>query len=197
MAQTIGRGVRVVKRRHCCCLRRAVVCGPTGSRANPASAFMAGRSHRSYKRSAWLVPSRGVVWITLIPELLLLLNEPSLGLTPPSDNADARKTFFNPLYIDSKNNAGNTEKDKISHAKKILLKIISNRIKQKLEFEINRSQVGFRPGIETRDHIFNFRMMIQKFQEMNHDLHLGFIDYSKAFDSVKHNKLWNCLLEMG
>ena len=40
-------------------------------------------------------------------------------------------------------------------------------------------------------------MLIGKFREMSKDLHICFIDYSKAFDCVRHNQLWQTLLEMG
>ena len=85
----------------------------------------------------------------------------------------------------------------ISHASKILLKILLNRIRNKIESEISQTQAGFRPGGGIRDHIFNLRMLIGKFQEMSKDLHICFIDYSKAFDCVRHNQLWETLLEMG
>ena len=68
-------------------------------------------------------------------------------------------------------------------------------MKNKLEMEINRTQACFRAGRGTRDHIFNLRILIQKFQGMNHEL--LFIDYCKVFDCVIHNKLWESLLEMG
>ena len=50
----------------------------------------------------------------------------------------------------------------ISHASKTLLKIINNRLKQKLESEIAEEQAGFRAGIGTRDHIVNIRNIIEK-----------------------------------
>ena len=49
----------------------------------------------------------------------------------------------------------------ISHASKVMLKIIMKRIERKLEAEINVVQAGFRKGRGTRDHIFNLRMIIQ------------------------------------
>ena len=84
----------------------------------------------------------------------------------------------------------------ISHASKILLKIIMRRIESKTEEEVNKTQAGFRKNRETRDHIFNLRMMVQKYREMNTNLHTCFIDYSKAFDSVNHGEMWNTLKEM-
>ena len=85
----------------------------------------------------------------------------------------------------------------ISHASKILLKIIQKRLAKKLDEEINIVQAGFRPNRGTRDHIFNLRNIIEKCREYNKDLYACFIDYSKAFDCVEHRKMWNIMLEMG
>ena len=81
----------------------------------------------------------------------------------------------------------------ISHASKILLKIIMER---KLEEEVNMTQAGFRKNRGTRDHIFNLQMIIQKFREVDASLHTCFIDYSKAFDCVDHELLWQTLDDM-
>ena len=85
----------------------------------------------------------------------------------------------------------------ISHASKILLKIIMRRMKLKLEEVVSNRQAGFRTGIGTRDHILNIRILIQKCQEMNKNLHICFIDYSKAIDCVKLGHLWTSTLELG
>ena len=84
----------------------------------------------------------------------------------------------------------------ISHASKILLKVIMKRIENKLEEEVSNTQAGFRKNRGTRDHIFNLKMIIQKYREVNTDLHTCFIDYSKAFDCVKHEKSWQTLQEL-
>ena len=84
----------------------------------------------------------------------------------------------------------------ISHASKILLKIINNRLKQKLESEIAEEQAGFRAGRGTRDHIVNIRNIIEKCRGHSEPLYLCFIDYSKTFDCVCHQKLWNTKREM-
>ena len=84
----------------------------------------------------------------------------------------------------------------ISHASKILLKVIMKRMENKLEEEVSNTQAGFRKNRGTRNHIFNLKMIIQKYQEGNTDLHTCFFKYSKAFDCVKHEKLWQTLQEM-
>ena len=85
----------------------------------------------------------------------------------------------------------------ISHASKILLKIIQRRLAKKLDEEINIVQAGFRPNRGTRDHIFNIRNIIEKCREYNKDLYACFIDYSKAFDCVEQRKMGNIMFEMG
>ena len=72
----------------------------------------------------------------------------------------------------------------ISHASKDLLKIIMKRVERKLDKEINQTQAGFRQNRGTRDQILNLRMLIEKCREANINLHMCFIDYSKAFDCV-------------
>ena len=85
----------------------------------------------------------------------------------------------------------------ISHASKIMLKILQWRLSRKLEDEIGWTQAGFRSGRGTRDHIFNLQVIIQKCREFGQELRVCFIDYSKAFDCVKHSELWKTLRAMG
>jgi len=85
----------------------------------------------------------------------------------------------------------------VSHASKILLKIILNRIKQKTEDELPDEQAGFRPGRGTRDQITNLRIIMAKLREHQQPLYMCFIDFQKAFDSVRHEKLWWAMLDMG
>ena len=84
----------------------------------------------------------------------------------------------------------------INHSSKILLRILLTRMQPQAEEEINETQMGFRTGVGTRDQIFNLRIIAEKARENNIKLHLAFIDYSKAFDSVQHSKLWKILEEM-
>ena len=85
----------------------------------------------------------------------------------------------------------------ICHASKILLKVISNRMKNKMDEEIAEEQTGFRRGRGTRDQIFNLKQIIEKYREFNKKLLVAFIDYKKAFDSVHHPLLWNEMFNMG
>ena len=85
----------------------------------------------------------------------------------------------------------------ISHSSKILLKIIAMRMASKLSKEIAEEQAGFRPGKGTRDQIMNLKMILEKNRERGIDICLCFIDYSKAFDMVAHDILWNDMYSMG
>ena len=57
-------------------------------------------------------------------------------------------------------------------------------------------QVGFRKGRGTRDQIAKIPWIIEKAKEFQKDIYLYFIDYTKAFDCVGHNKLWEIPKEM-
>ena len=85
----------------------------------------------------------------------------------------------------------------ISHASKIMLMVLMTRMRSKLENEVSRCQAGFRSGRGTRDHIFNLQQLIRKCIEVQHELRISFIDYSKAFDCVKHEHLWRTLEDLG
>ena len=54
-----------------------------------------------------------------------------------------------------------------------------------------------RKGRGTRDHTANIHWTIEKVREFQKNLYFCFIDYTKAFDCVEHNKLWKNLQEMG
>ena len=78
----------------------------------------------------------------------------------------------------------------ISHASKVMLKILQARLKQYMNHEIPDVQAGFRKGRGTRDQIVNIRRIIKKAREVQKNIYFCFIDYAKAFDCVDHNKLW-------
>ena len=77
----------------------------------------------------------------------------------------------------------------ISHASKVMLKILQARLQQYVNRELPDVQAGFRKGRGTRDQIANIRCIIGKAREKN--IYFCFIDYAKAFDCVDHNKLEN------
>ena len=63
--------------------------------------------------------------------------------------------------------------------------------------ELADVQAGFRKGRGTRDQIANIHWIIKKAREFQKNIYVSFIDYTKAFDCVDHNKLWKILKEMG
>jgi len=85
----------------------------------------------------------------------------------------------------------------ISHASKVMLKILQARLQQYVNHELPDVQAGFRKGRGTRDEIANVRWIIEKAREFQKNIYFCFIDYAKAFDYVDHNKLWKILKEMG
>ena len=78
----------------------------------------------------------------------------------------------------------------ISHASKVMLKILQARLQQYVNRELPDVQAGFRKSRGTRDQIANIRWIIQKAREFQKNIYFCFIDYVKAFDCVDHNKLW-------
>ena len=78
-----------------------------------------------------------------------------------------------------------------------MLKILQARLQQYVNCELPDVQAGFRKGIGTREQIANIRWIIEKTREFQKNIYFCFINYSRAFDSVDHNKLWKILQEMG
>ena len=78
----------------------------------------------------------------------------------------------------------------ISHDSKVMLKILQGRLQQYVNCEIPDVQAGFRKGRGTRDEISNIRWIIEKARKFQKNIYFCFIDYTKAFDCVDHNKLW-------
>ena len=72
----------------------------------------------------------------------------------------------------------------ISHASKVMFKILQARLQQYMN-----QQAGFRKGRGTRDQIANIHWIIEKAREFQKNIYFCFIDYTKAFDCVDHNKL--------
>ena len=85
----------------------------------------------------------------------------------------------------------------ISHASKVMLKILQARLQQYMNRELPHVQAGFRKGRGTRDQISNICWIMEKGRVFQKNVYFCFIDYAKAFDCVDHNKLWNILKEMG
>ena len=77
-----------------------------------------------------------------------------------------------------------------------MLKILQARLQQYVNRELPDVQAGFRKGRGTTDQIDNIRWSSKK-PESSRETSISAFDYTKAFDCVDHNKLWNILKEMG
>ena len=77
----------------------------------------------------------------------------------------------------------------ISHASKIMLKILQARLHYYVNQELPYLHAGFRKGRGTRDQIANICWIIENSREFQKNIYFCFIDYTKAFDGVDHNKL--------
>ena len=85
----------------------------------------------------------------------------------------------------------------ISHASKLMLKILQARPQQFVNCELPDAQAGFRKGRGTRDQIANICWIIKETREFQENIYFCFIDYTKVFDCVGHNKLWKILQKIG
>ena len=77
----------------------------------------------------------------------------------------------------------------ISHASKLMLKILKARLQQYLNCELPDIHAGFRKGRGTRGQTANICWIIEKAREFQKTIYFCFIDYAKAFDCVDHHKL--------
>ena len=84
----------------------------------------------------------------------------------------------------------------ISHASKVMLKILQARLQYYVNQELSDVQAEFRKSRGNRL-IANICWIIEKSREFQRNIYLCFIDCDKAFDCVDHNKLWKILKEMG
>ena len=85
----------------------------------------------------------------------------------------------------------------MSHVTKLLLKIVQQRMANKIDKGVSRLQSGFRPGTGTRGGIFNLRTICERATDVQKGVYICFIDYTKDFDRVKHFKMIECLSEIG
>src|SRR5574340_99480 len=85
----------------------------------------------------------------------------------------------------------------ISHASKLMLKILQARLQQYVNCELPDVQDGFRKDRGTRDQIANICWIIKQAREFQKNIYFCFLDYAKAFDCVDHQKLQKILKEMG
>ena len=80
-----------------------------------------------------------------------------------------------------------------SHLTKLLLRIVMGRVRNKAKREISEEQCGFVQGKGTANGIFLLRNLMERALEMQQDLYMCFIDYTKAFDCVRHEEIIDML----
>ena len=85
----------------------------------------------------------------------------------------------------------------ISHATKVMLRILQDRLQQYMNCELPDVQVGFLKGRGSRDQVANICWIIEKARKFQKNIYFCLIDCAKAFDCVDHSKLWEILQEMG
>ena len=85
----------------------------------------------------------------------------------------------------------------MSHLTKVMLRVLINRMRNKILPEISEIQFGFMVDKGTRNAIFSLRTFMEWAIEVEKDLYLCFNDYSKALDKVKHSDLFDILLRHG
>ena len=78
-----------------------------------------------------------------------------------------------------------------------MLKILHARLQHYVSQELLDVQAGFIKERGTRVQIASMRWITEKAREFQKNIYLCFIDYTKAFDCVDHDKLWKALREMG
>jgi hypothetical protein len=84
----------------------------------------------------------------------------------------------------------------MNHVTKILLRIITKRKRNNITPEIAEEQFGFINDKSTANAIYIIRTLIEREIEVKVDLFLCLIDYTKAFDSIRHNEVINMLEEL-
>ena len=77
----------------------------------------------------------------------------------------------------------------MSHLTEVMLKVLGKRIKPKIETELNVSQFGFRSDCGTKNAVFVLKNIGQRAIEMQKDIYMCFVDYTKGFDRTEHNEM--------
>jgi len=85
----------------------------------------------------------------------------------------------------------------ISHASKIMLRILTKRLEAKAKGFIGMNQFGFRKGCGTREAIGVMRMLCERSLELDNEVYICFVDFEKAFDRVNWTKMMEVLKKIG
>ena len=79
----------------------------------------------------------------------------------------------------------------ISHASKVMLKILQSRLQQYMNQELPDVQARSRKGRATRDQIAYIHWIMERSREFQKNIYFCFVGYARTFDCVDHNKLEN------
>ena len=118
------------------------------------------------------------------------------------DTGEIPKEMLQSIFIVLPKKQGATECEQhptislMSHMTKILLRIIMKRIRNKVYTEIADNQCGFIEGKGTANAIYILRQIIERTLKVNKDLYVCFIDYTKAFDRVRHEEIITILQQL-
>jgi hypothetical protein len=80
---------------------------------------------------------------------------------------------------------------------KLFARLLLASVKKGLGGEQSVDQAGFRSGYGTDDHLFTLSQLQEKAGEWRQDVWFVFVDFSKAFDTVEHRRVWNALARQG
>jgi hypothetical protein len=85
----------------------------------------------------------------------------------------------------------------LSHASKILTRIIYKRLENRVEERLAEDQFGFRKNRGTREAILALKSLIEERMNMGKTTYVAFVDLEKAFDNVEWNKMFSILKRAG
>ena len=85
----------------------------------------------------------------------------------------------------------------LSILEKVLCKILMCRYSHIIEESMSDSQFGFRPGRGTIYAIFIIRQIIEKAREHQVLIHIHFIDFKAAIDTIWREALWKMMIQIG
>ena len=113
-------------------------------------------------------------------------------------------TGLEKVRLHSNPNKGNAEECSnyctialISHASKVMLKILQARLQQYMNWKFSDVQTGVRKGRGKPEIWYQHLLGYRKSKGIPEKHLLCFTDYTKAFDCMDHNKLWKIIKEMG
>lgn len=135
---------------------------------------------------------------TIVPYLLTLFNDLFRTGDYPSDWA---KAIIQPIFKkgDDENPDNYRGVSLLSCVSKLYTSIMNARLTAWAEENniLSESQAGFRKNYSTIDHMFTLYAAVTKQLQLKKKLYVAFVDFQKAFDTVKRDVLWNVLLKIG